>query len=122
MGTLSDSAEDAALNYLRSTYTWFLAAFTTQPDDAGSGGVEVSGGSYARVAVTWSAVSGGSMSNSSTVQLPQATASWGTVVAIGYYSASSGGTFLGSDDITPQAVTAPQQPQWTAGQLVVSIA
>lgn len=79
--------------------TLYFALFTTAPTDAG-GGVEVTGGSYARVAVTpngtnFAAASGGSPSansNLTAITFPAPTANWGTVVAVGIFSASSGGT------------------------------
>lgn len=63
----------------------FVALFTAAPGEAG-GGTEVSGGSYARVAVApadanWDATAGGDghTSNSAEITFPQATGSWGTV-------------------------------------------
>jgi hypothetical protein len=47
-------------------------------------GTEVSGGSYARTAVTFGAPSDGVTTNSAAVEFPQATGSWGSVGWIGY--------------------------------------
>lgn len=74
--------------------TKYAALFTTPPNDAGSGGVEVSGGSYARVAVTNNGTNFPSANpkvNATAVTFPAATADWGTVRAMGWYDASSGG-------------------------------
>jgi hypothetical protein len=63
-------------------------------------GVEISGGSYARQSVTWSAASGGSKSASNTpvFQIPA-----GAVVAtVRLYSASSGGTEYVNYDATDE--------------------
>jgi hypothetical protein len=85
--------------------TAYVALFTTAPsDDTGSGAVEVSGGGYARVATsaaTWNAASTGTdpttLSNAAAITFAAATASWGTVVAIGLYDAASGGNLLAWD-------------------------
>ena len=96
----SDYLEDALLNHvLRNTayvspITIYVALFTTLPSDDGTGGVEVSGGSYARQTVTFAAPSGGQVANSGAVTFPVATAGWGTVVGMGLYDAVTGGNLL----------------------------
>ena len=45
----------------------YVALFTTDPTDAGSG-TEVSGNGYARQSATFSSASGGSTSNSSAIE------------------------------------------------------
>ena len=57
-------------------------------------GTEVTGGSYARTSVSFSAPSGGSTSNSATVTFPTSTASWGTVTHFGIYDAIVAGNLL----------------------------
>src|SRR5215472_712574 len=76
--------------------TYYVALFTVAPNKDG-GGVEVSGGSYARVAVTnnpanWPNAVNGSKSNANAIVFPQASADWGTIVAVALMSASSSGT------------------------------
>lgn len=75
--------------------TPYIALFTTAPTDS-SAGTEVSGGSYARhnSSGKWAAPSGGSVSTNAACTFPTATASWGTVVAFGIMTASSGGSLL----------------------------
>ena len=78
--------------------TVYVALYTSAPTDSG-GGTEVSGGSYARVAVTnnatnWPAASGGSKANGTAITFPEATANWGTVVAFGLFDAANGGNLL----------------------------
>jgi hypothetical protein len=73
--------------------TWYVGLFTSDPTDTGAAGTEVSGGSYARVAVTFS-VSGDTASNTASVEFPTATANWGTVSHIGVHDAASGGNML----------------------------
>ena len=74
----------------------FIGLFTGAPSDAG-GGTEVSGGSYARYAVTASgfgAASGGAITNSSEFKWADATANWGTVTHVGLFDAATGGNLI----------------------------
>ena len=73
--------------------TWYVGLFTSDPTDTGAAGTEVSGGSYARTAVTFS-VTGDTASNTAAVEFPAATASWGSVSHIGVHDASTGGNIL----------------------------
>jgi len=91
----TDYLETAILNHvLRNTaYTSptsiDVALFTVMPSDDGTGGTEVTGGSYARQSITFAAPSGGAVANSGAVTFPQATADWGTVLGIGLYDGSN---------------------------------
>ena len=94
---MSNFLENALINAtLRATTytsvaTVYVSLWTSDPTDAGSG-TEVTGGSYARTAVTFGAPSNGASTNSADVTFPTATASWGTVGWIGINdSATSGG-------------------------------
>jgi len=71
---------------------WFVALYTGAPNDAG-GGTEVSGGAYARQAVTFS-VSGDTATNTGAVEYPTATAGYGTVTHVGIFDASTGGNLI----------------------------
>ena len=79
-----------------------IGLFTTNPDDAGAGAVEVSGGSYARQAYTadgtnWGSSTAGAPStiqNLTVLTFPTATASWGTITGWGYFDALSAGNLL----------------------------
>jgi len=73
--------------------TWYVGLFTSDPTDTGAAGTEVSSGSYARTAVTFS-VTGDTASNTAAVEFPAATATWGSVTHIGVHDASSGGNML----------------------------
>lgn len=81
--------------------TVYIALYTVAPTNAG-GGTEVTGGSYARVAVTnnttnFPNASGGdpaSKANGAAVTFPTPTADWGLVVAWAMMDASSGGNQL----------------------------
>jgi hypothetical protein len=92
-----------------TTTTLYVGLLTAAPSDSG-GGTEVSGGSYARVAVTsslanWagtqsaastvaSSGTGGQTSNNAAITFPSPSATWGTVTHFGIYDASSGGNLL----------------------------
>ena len=79
-----------------------IGLFTTTPADDGTGGVEVSGGSYAREAfaannTNWGNSTPGAPStieNLVAVEFTTATASWGTVTAWGYFDAATTGNLL----------------------------
>ena len=101
MSEMSDYLETALLNVtLRGTaYTApanvYVALFTSDPTDAGTG-TQVSGGSYARVVATFTAPSGtgGSITNNADITFPTATGSWGLVGWIGIFDALTGGNML----------------------------
>jgi hypothetical protein len=96
---MSNFLEDALINAtLRATTytsvaTVYVSLWTSDPTDAGSG-TEVSGGSYARTAVTFGAPSNGVTTNSADVTFPTATASWGVVGWIGINDAATSGNLL----------------------------
>lgn len=106
----SDFLENKILDYYVRGKNWdgsanalvpatvYVCLYTTLPNDADAGGVEVSGGSYARVAVTttsaWNAASGGLVDNIAAISFGTATANWGTVVGVGIKDASTAGNLL----------------------------
>lgn len=99
MAEMSNYLENALINgTLRATSytaptTVYVGLYTTDPTDANTG-TEVTGGSYARVAVTFAAPSDGVTTNSAAVEFPQATADWGTVGWIGILDALTSGNLL----------------------------
>ena len=99
MAEFSNYLENALINaVLRNTSytsptTVYVALFTSDPTDAGSG-TEVSGGSYARTSVTFGSPSNGVTTSNADCTFPQATASWGTVTHIGLHDASTSGNLL----------------------------
>jgi hypothetical protein len=99
MAEMSNYLEDALINAtLRNTSytspaTVYVGLYTSDPTDANTG-TEVSGGSYARTAVTFGSPSNGVSTNSAAVEFPQATGSWGTVGWIGILDASTSGNLL----------------------------
>lgn len=75
--------------------TVYIALFTAAPSVTG-GGTEVTGGSYARVAVTndatnWPNAVAGLKGNAVALTFAQATASWGTVTHMAIFDAPTGG-------------------------------
>ena len=105
MSEFSNYLENALINAVlrNTTYTSpatvYVSLWTTDPTDAGSG-TEVSGGSYARTAVTFGAPSNGVTTNSAAVEFPQATASWGTIAYFGINDASTSGNLLYHSPVT----------------------
>lgn len=99
MAEMSNYLENALINAtLRNTSysspaTVYVGLHTADPTDAGTG-TEVSGGSYARTAVTFGAPSNGVSTNSADVEFPQASGTWGTITHIGIWDASSTGNLL----------------------------
>jgi hypothetical protein len=99
MAEMSNHLENALINAtLRNTsYTSpsvvYLGLYTSDPTDADTG-TEVSGGSYARQAITFGAPSNGVTTNTAAIEFPQATANWGTVGWIGIEDALTGGNLL----------------------------
>jgi hypothetical protein len=104
MAAISDYLENAIINFwlranpgsLTSPATVYAALFTTATTDAG-GGTEVTGGSYARQAVSFGAPSNGVSSNTADVRFPAAgtaTAAWGTVTNFAIYDALTVGNSL----------------------------
>jgi hypothetical protein len=109
---LSDFAENKVLDAvirgqaIGTPATWHVALYTVCPTDS-TGGTEVTGGSYARAAVTagltqWagsqsagstvaSSGTGGTTSNNATITFPAPTANWGVVVCWGLTDASAVG-------------------------------
>lgn len=135
-GGQSDYLNSQILNWLKGTTfaaapaTTYVALFTTAPtSDAGTGGTEVSGGSYARIGITsssgWSAISGGAtvaeqISNAGVVTFATPSANWGTVVAVGLYDALTVGNLLYFATITPQVINSGVVASFAVGALVIT--
>jgi len=99
MAEMSNYLENALLNAVlrASTYTSpsdiFVALYTSNPNDDGSG-TEVSGGSYARKQAVFSAPVGGVATTNADVAFDQASATWGTITHIALYDTITGGNLL----------------------------
>ena len=99
MSEMSNYLENELINVtLRATSytaptTVYVALYTTDPTDADTG-TEVTGGSYARTAVTFAAPSNGVTTNNADVTFPTCTLAWGTVTHIGIKDALTAGNLL----------------------------
>lgn len=102
MAGLGDWAKGKILDHLLDIAAWtvptnyYAAAYTVAPADDGTGGTEVSGNGYARVAMptnsTYFTRTGAVGSNALAITFPTATPSgWGTIVAIAWWDASTAG-------------------------------
>ena len=111
MAEISNYLENAILNATLNATTYtapaniYVSLWTSDPTDAGSG-TEVSGGSYARTAVSFATASGtsGNVLNDAAVEFPQATAPWGTVGWIGINDALTTGNLLYHTPLTTSKV------------------
>lgn len=112
-------------DYVRPA-TVYIALFTVAPTDAAGSGTEVTGGSYARAAVTnnatnFPAASGTSpttKTNGTTISFATATADWGTVVAAAVFDALTDGNFLYWGTLaTSKPVFAGDVAEFAAGQI-----
>lgn len=132
MSALSDYLEDELLDHLlrNAAYsrpaTVYLALFTADPGESGNTG-EVSGGSYARAAITnnntnfpqVAATGTPTKSNGGIISFPTATGDWGTVTHWAIYDASSGSTNMLVHGAlgTPRFVKSGDTPKVAAGIL-----
>lgn len=89
----------------------FAGLLTTVPADDGTGGTEVSGGSYARVSVANNGTqfpSANPKVNANVVTFPTASAGWGGIKGMGWFSAASAGSLRAwsylCDMLIPMAV------------------
>ena len=110
--------------------TLYAALFTTSPNVSGTGGIEVSTSStgYARVPIVSSSAnwSGPDAAlayvtiNETTFGVP--TANWGTVVGVGFYSASTGGDlYFVSSLVTARTINSGEgAPKFVAGAIKIN--
>ena len=125
---------DALSNYLenklldlvlrKQSYTAhdiYVGLFTSDPTDVGTG-TEVSGGSYARQAVTFTSPTGGATSNTADIYFPAASAAWGTVTHFALFDAVTGGNILfhGTLDI-PKIINTADQFKFPQGYIIPSL-
>lgn len=143
-GALTDYAEnkivDAVLRgqTLGAPATGYVALYTVCPTDS-TAGTEVTGGSYARVAVTsalanWagtqsagsttaSSGTGGTTSNNGAITFPAPTAPWGTVNCWGINDApTAGNLWIYSTLTTPKTINSGDAaPSFAAGAATFQI-
>ena len=131
--SFSDFLENEVLDHVfgaaayTAPATLYIALFTTAPGDDGTGGTEVSGNNYSRVAVTnnvtnFPSASAGAKANGTEIAFPTASGSWGTVVAAGIYDASTAGNLLGVGTLTAsKAVGTNDTFKFAVGDLDITL-
>lgn len=86
-----------ATSYTAPT-TIYVGLYTSDPGETGAG-TEVSGGSYARQSAAFT-VTGNLATNTSAIEFPTATTSWGTITHVAVLDASTSGNVLASAALT----------------------
>lgn len=144
MAGMSDYLENKLVDWLlrgqafTPPATVYVGLLTAAPSDTG-GGTEVSGGSYARVAVAsslanWagtqaaastaaSSGTSGTTSNNAAITFPTPTANWGVVTHFAIYDASTAGNllFYGALGTSKTVNNGDSAPSFAAAQLTVQI-
>lgn len=144
MSGMSNFLENTLIDFLFRAQSYappatvYVALYTAEPSDAG-GGTEVSGGSYARVAVTsglagWAGTQGAgsttassgtdaTTSNNAAITFPAPTANWGVVTSFGLLDGLSSGNLLFYGALTtPKTVNnGDAAPSFAAGALSIQI-
>jgi hypothetical protein len=145
MSSFSDYAENKILDLVFRGQAWtppatlYISLHTGTTLDDG-GGTEVSGGSYARVAIAsnmtnWSGTQGagttvassgitGIISNNVAITFPAPTGNWGTIVGYGLRDAASGGNLIAHGTLAAsKTITAGDlAPLFAIGQLTFTLA
>lgn len=109
-----------------SPATWFVALFTSAPSADGTGGTEVTGGSYARAAVTnngtnFPGAAAGSTSNANAIVFATASADWGTIThAVLFDALSAGNRYYWKALVTPKTVLNGDGFSFAPTQLVIT--
>ena len=129
MAGLTNYAEDLVLDWLFTTgsatrpTSWYVALYTVAPGEGG-GGTEVSVGSYARTAATFT-VSGTApttASNSAAVEFAEASGSWGTIVAAGIFDASTSGNLIAFANLTTsKAIDTGDVLRFNTGEIDITL-
>jgi hypothetical protein len=145
MSAMSDYLENKLVDQLfraqaaAGTATLYVGLYTAAPSDPNTTGTEVSGGSYARVAVTsslanWagtqaaastvaSSGTGGQTSNNNAITFPTPSATWGTVTHFAIYDAATTGNelFWGALTIS-KTINNGDTVSFPAGSLAITFA
>ena len=124
--SLSNIFETTTLNWLFTATSvtrptaWYIALYTVAPTDGG-GGTEISGNAYVREAVAMS-VTGDNATNTGAVECPTATGTWGTIVAVGVFDASSAGNLIAYGNLTvSKTITSGDVFRIPAGDLDITM-
>ena len=94
----------------------------TSATGAGGTGKEVSGNGYTRKAMSFDASSGGAIDNTSAVEFPTATGSWGTITHTAVLDAASSGNMLAENALTAsKAIGSGDVFRFQAGQFDITL-
>lgn len=100
--------------------TPYISLHTSDPGSTGSG--EVSGGSYARTAGSFSAAASKAVENDGIITFPTASGSWGLISYWGAWDASSSGNFLCGGQLTvSKTVTSGDSFRFDSGMLDIAL-
>ena len=100
--------------------TLYLALYTSDPGE-GNTGTEVSGGSYARQTIAFT-ITNNLASNTSAIEFPVATGTWGTVTHIGVMDSLTTGNLLAYAQLTAsKAVSAGDALRFPAGDIDITL-
>ena len=99
MSAMSDYLELKVLDHVLGTSAYTMPTTVYIGLSTGSfaddnSGTELTGNGYARQSIAFDAAASGTTDNTSNVDFPTATGSWGTVSHYGLFDASSGGNLL----------------------------
>ena len=99
MSAMSDYLENEILDHIlrNAAYTPASTVYiglSTGSFADGNSGTELTGNSYARQSIAFDASSGGTTDNTSAIDFPTATGSWGTVSHWGLFDAATSGNLL----------------------------
>lgn len=105
--------------------TVYVALYTADPTAADTG-TEVTGGAYARQAVTFTAPAevGGAtqIENTADIQFPIASADWGNITHIGIRDALTSGNLLYHGALTnPRTILTSDRITFQAGEIVIDL-
>lgn len=113
---LEDNARDLALNAITGGIT-HLGLHDGFPATSGN---EESGGSYARKAVSWAAITGSGTRTAAITAAVTFDVNAGTISSIGAWSALTVGTLRGGADVTDEVFAGTGQYQVTAFSISVT--
>lgn len=126
MTDFADYLENKVLDHVfrNTSYTppagTYLALYTAAPTDAG-GGTQVTGGGYARQAITFSAASAGAISNTGAVNFTASGGNFGAIVAVGIFDALTSGNMLAWKAITSVTINDGDTLNFAIGEIDVTL-
>lgn len=128
MSAMSDYLENKVLDHVLGTTSYTMPATVYIGLSTGSfaddnSGTELTGNGYARQSIAFDAAASGTTDNTSAVDFPTATGSWGTVSHYGLFDASTGGNLLIHGAFTAsKAVASGDILRIAAGELDITAA